>query len=230
MSRTYSEQWFESLHDSGTGRTYEDLEFSRCHFQGCFAVPRKFRNRPIFRNIRMFDCEQRGCDLRGMIIDNCMIQDLKTNGLLQVWGSVFRHVTLIGRMGRLMVSSLIGVSDRAQKLQREFAAANEGLYSAIDWALDISEAEFEECDLRGLPGHLVRRDPETQVLITRERALEGTWRGLALSGTYWPETLEGLLEEGRRSEVLVAPKLAHDFRQLLEGLQLLRDAGVAEAD
>jgi len=133
-------------------------------------------------------------------------------------------------MGRIMISARVGVSERAQKLQAEFEDANIKCYASIDWALDIREAEFEECDLRGIPGHLVRRDPETQILVTRERVMEGVWRELDLSRTYWPASLEGLLEDERSDEVLVAPKLATDFEDLLAGLNLLREAGVAEPD
>lgn len=94
--------------------------------------------------------------------------------------------------------------------------------------LDIREAEFIEADLRGMPGHLVRRDPATQSLVTREKALQSAWRTLDFSKTYWPDAIELFLEGGLSSVVLVAPKRVSSFRKLLDGLEKLRDAGVAE--
>ncbi len=91
------------------------------------------------------------------------------------------------------------------------------------------EAEFAEADLRGVPGHLVRRDPETKALVTREQAMRGVWRAIDLSGTHWGVTLELLARDGQvGSEVLVASRRARNFRALLDGLKHLRDAGVAE--
>ena len=82
-----------------------------------------------------------------------------------------------------------------------------------------------------MPGELVRRDPATQVLVTRETALQGVWRALDLSATWWDIALQHLIDDGRiRAHVLVAPKRHPRYRRLLDGLKLLRDAGVAEPD
>jgi hypothetical protein len=49
-----------------------------------------------------------------------------------------------------------------------------------------------------------------------------------LSKTHWPISLDFLLKRGDQDVVLVAPKRGKKFRDLLAGLKLLRDAGVAE--
>jgi hypothetical protein len=77
----------------------------------------------------------------------------------------------------------------------------------------------------------IRRDPETQVVVTREKALKGEWKKIkALDSTHWPTAIEFLLECGYADDVLVAPKRDPEFRALLEGLKALRAAGVAEPD
>jgi hypothetical protein len=101
---------------------------------------------------------------------------------------------------------------------------------SVDWALDITEAEFEEGELQRVPAELVRRDAETQVVVTRASAMRGEWRRLDLSRTHWATSLEFFLERGDPDVVLVAPKRSRQFRQLLDGLKMLRDAGVAEPD
>lgn len=106
--------------------------------------------------------------------------------------------------------------------------ANAEYYRGVDWAIDIRHAEFQECDLRGIPAALVLRDEETQVVVTRSKVARGEWRGLDLSGTYWPTALALFLERGDSDAVLVAPKRAKNFAKLLTGLKMLRDAGVVE--
>jgi hypothetical protein len=129
-----------------------------------------------------------------------------------------------------MISHLISPLARPKE-QQAFDEANAAYYSSVDWALDIRDAAFEEADLRGIPAHLVCRDPATQVVVTRHKALEGAWRQLDLSGPYWPMSLEILLSESQApAVVLVAPKRDPQYGKLLEDLRKLRDAGVAEPD
>ena len=79
-----------------------------------------------------------------------------------------------------------------------------------------------------MPGNLIRRDSASQVVVRREKAIEGTWRRLDLSKTHWATSLEFLLRRGDPDVVLVAPKRHRKYRDLLDGLRMLRDAGVAE--
>jgi hypothetical protein len=103
----------------------------------------------------------------------------------------------------------------------------------VDWALDISEALFKEFDMHGVPARLVRRDPATQVIVTREKALQPGWRSkLDPSNTFWPFVIDLFLQDGEPDIVLVAPKgkRKKDYLSLLDGLNDLRQAGVAEPD
>ncbi len=69
-----------------------------------------------------------------------------------------------------------------------------------------------------------------QVVITQAKAAQGEWRKLDLSKTYWGVAIQEFLRDGDPDLVLVAPKRSKKFRDLLAGLKLLRDAGVAEPD
>lgn len=228
MTRVLEREAFKGLRDRGSGRTYEDMNLRRCDFQGCFTVCGKPKERITFRRVNLVGCEERGCTLRGAIVDECVVDGLETSGLFQTWATVFKHVTFKGRLGRIMVSGQIGTSERATKEQAVFDKANADFYSGVDWAIDIRDAEFEEADLRGVPARLVKRDPETQIVVSRERALGGAWRQLDLSETHWATALELFLQRGRSDVVFVAPKRARDFQKLVHGLRSLREAGVAE--
>ncbi len=152
-----------------------------------------------------------------------------THGLLQTWGAVFKHVTLRGRMGRIMTSDRIATGTATAAEQSAFDEANAAYYAAVDWALDLREAEFtDEPDFRGIPARLVIRDPDSQVVVTRERAMQGTWRQVDLSGTSWEAYIQGMLRDGYPDVILVAPKRSRKFRDLLNGLMRLKDAGVTE--
>ena len=111
-----------------------------------------------------------------------------------------------------------------------FRAANAEYYRHVDWALDISQGEFKELDIRDVPVRLIRRDPETQFIVKREVALRGHWRNLDFRETLWRTWISEFLEHEEQDVVLVAPKRHPKFRSYLADLQLLRRAGVAEPD
>jgi len=235
MTRLFENKTFERLFEDGCGAVYADFVFRRCTFRSCdISITRDPKLRTTVRNIELIDCVRKR-DPAGLscpIIEDSFIENLRIEELLQTWGAVFKHVTLKGRIGPLMLSNCLGpTSTTTDAMQQAFKEANAAYYSTVDWALDISRAEFtQDCDIRGIPAKLIRRDAETQIVVTRERAIQGEWRKLDLDKTYWQVAIELMLERGDEDVVLVAPKRAKDFKHLLRGLQLLRDAGVAEPD
>ena len=88
--------------------------------------------------------------------------------------------------------------------------------------------------MSGVPARLVRRDPESQVIVTREKAARKGWRRkLAPWNTWWPFVIELFLESGDSDEVLVAHRSGRrekTFPRLVAGLEDLRRVGVAEPD
>jgi hypothetical protein len=228
--RTLEGQEFVKWYDRGGG-IHSDVDFVKCSFRSCgLSVTDDPRHRTVVRNVRLINCEQRGSAVDTAIIENVMVDGLKTNGLMQTWGAVFKHTTLRGKIDRIMISPAVGAGLASADVQRAFDAANEAYYAEVDWALDISEAEFQECDLRRVPADLVRRDSETQVVIRREKAMRGEWRKIDFGSAAWGTAIEFFLERGDPDLVLVASKRHKKFRNLLDGLKKLRDAGVAERD
>ena len=232
--KTFQDREFQSFLDRNSGKTFADLEFIRCHFIGCaISITRNPRRRSKVRNVRFINCEQHGCALDTAIVEDVLIDGFKTNGLFQTWGAVFKHVVLRGRIGRVMTSPLIAdvaMGKLPFEHQKPFDEANQLYYSTVDWALDIREAQFQEADLRGIPARLVLRDPNSQFILTRERALQGKWRDVDLSGTHWRTAIELFIEQGVPDKVFVAPKRHPRYGALLDGLWKLRDAGVFEED
>ena len=238
---------FEDLNDDlllpwpfrKTPSRFEDLEFRHCTFSRCqLSLSGNPNRRTVVSHVNLLNCRAIGCDLNQAIVEDVLVDGLSTP-LLSSWGAVFKHVTLRNRIGSILLNHLVTPSQPDSRTQHMFAVANAAYYTQVDWALDIREAEFEEdVDLRGIPGTLIRRDPTTQVLVTRAKALEGKWRQLPLERTYWPTAIEFFLRDNAwDSTVLVAPKRIrtsptnpYTYQDLVDGLHLLRDEGVAELD
>jgi hypothetical protein len=231
MTKIFTNQEFQSFYDRNSGRVFRDLEFRKCRFiSSSLSITRNPRRRSTVRNVKLTQCEEIGCALNAAIVEDVIVDGLKTSDLFQSWGAVYKHVLLKGNIGRIMISPVVATGMAKPKEQAAFDEANAKYYETIDWALDISEARFYECDIRRVPARLIRREPETQVVVKREKALLGEWKKLDLSKTYWSVWIDLFLKDGDPDIVLVAPKRHPKFSDWLDGLKMLRDAGVAEPD
>lgn len=216
------------------GRVVSDMEFEKCRFWNCgFIGDYGPADRPVVRRLSFRNCSEKASWIFGPIIEDVMVDGLRTTGLLITFGAVFKHVILRGKIGQIKMNACFQVGPTGRhELEREraYQEANSQFYQQVDWALDISEAEFLECDIDGIPSHLIRRDPDTQVVIKRENAINVEWQRLNLEQTWWDLSINNLIEEGRDDRVLIAPKRHRKFKELVQGLRMLRDLGVAEPD
>jgi hypothetical protein len=224
---TYINQTFDALRIK-SGKNFRDLNFVKCHFIGCsIAIAGNLKRQSLVSNIQMVNCEQHGCSIGPAKLEDVLIDGLKTNGLLQAWGTLLRNVTLKGKIDRIMISYFFdGLA--TEKEQKAYDVISAMYYSQVDWALDIREALFLEADLRGVPGHLILRDPDSQFLIRREIALKNEWKKLDLSKSGMDFFIQFFLDNGRESEVLVAAKRNPKYRIKRDDLLKLRDIGVVE--
>lgn len=229
--KTFEGQEFTQFYDDNSSAVFADLEFIKCSFRSSvISMAREPKMRSIFRNVYLRRCDQRGCTIDAAIIEDSVVENFKTHTLLQCWGAVFKHVTLRGKIGRIMISPAIETGMAPPERQRAFDAANADYYTTVDWALDIREAEAEELELQRVPAELVLRDPASQVVIKRDRVIDGRWREIDLSKTHWKTSIEFFLQRGDADVVLVAGKRDRKFRDLVDGLNKLKDAGIAEPE
>lgn len=236
--KVFQSKSFVDFQDRDSGSTFCDLVLFRdCYFESCAVSATRNPNlRSRVHNVQLINCNQRGCSLGTAIIEDSLIDGLVSNGqLFQTFGAVFNRVVLKGKIDRLMISNnvlpdLLLNPDYWHEDIDAFRCANAEHYSKVEWALDISGAEFKECDIRGVPSHLIRRDPETQIVVTREKAALRDWESLPLKDALWRSWLQHFLLREESSVVLVAPKLHKKFRLYLDDLRLLQEAGVAEPD
>ena len=236
----FENKTFEYFEDWSTGRVFSDIEFVKCRFTGVGFSSIRLANeekldligqRSIARNIKFTNCQVDGVGFVGPgIVEDCVIDGLKIPNHVQSKGTVFKHVIVKGIVDKLMITPTVDLLKKYPAVQRSFDEANQLYYETVDWALDISEGLFKDCDIRAIPARLIRRDPETQVVLTREKTMAGEWRNLDLSKTYWPTAIDFFLKDGGQDCVLAAPKRARNYQQLLDGLRKLREAGVVEPD
>jgi hypothetical protein len=229
--RTFENAEFTAFHDRG-GNVYEGLHFKKCTFiSSSVSITYDPANRTTVRDVTLERCQVVGSSLRCAVVEDVLVDGLKTSDLHQAWGALFKHVTLRGKIGRLMVTPLIGSRHLHTPEQKAFDEQREAYYETVDWALDISEAAAVELELAGIPARLIRRDPETQAVVTRQAALSGEWRRLGrVQETALGVMIQQMLKRGDDDTVLVAERRARDFKQVLAGIQELRAAGVAEPD
>ena len=217
-------QTFTRLRQVGSGRAFEGLDLDRVKFDSCILAQ---HDDPGFglavRDVTINRSSAANCSVHGVRFEDVTVDGLSLAKLHQLAGCVFKHVTLKGRIGPLMTVPVnYGLEEH---VQAAFNAAIEAYYRDVDWALDISAAEFSDADFYMVPGHLVRRDPETQFLLHRDvvHKTQGVelpvYAGIAVS-RFELTPFDSL--------VAIAPRRSKNFAQYLADLEHLRRAGLAE--
>jgi hypothetical protein len=82
-----------------------------------------------------------------------------------------------------------------------------------------------------VPGHLIRRDPVTQVLVERRALLDSDWRSLDFDGSAINLSLSWFRKDSLFDSVVIAARHAPKYLQRdLAVLNRLRSAGIAAAE
>jgi hypothetical protein len=230
----FDNKTFYSKIDRGGIGCIENLRFKNCDFNnGGLSLTTAIEARTTVRNVELIDCRLNGCHCGPAIFEDVSVSGLETNDLMLLWGSLFRRVRLWGSLGKFKLNVAVDAVDHSAKTQAPFDQFRERYYSEGVWALDIRDAKFKEFEIRGIPSSLVLRNPESQVVITRERALDKGWRErISPSNELWPFMVDMFLSDGESDRVLVVPMNAPKRKRdrLMKQLDELREAGVTIPD
>jgi hypothetical protein len=213
----------------------EDLELRRCTFETCqHPLQRTADDRPTIRGVSLVRCHVSASDLGAVIAEDCLVDTIWFHrgmwGSQMIAGCALRHVTIRGNVSGGLEFLAAGLyqpdAERAALL-----AANGAYYADVDWALDISDARFTSVSFvrSDIPARLIRRDPATQVVVTRRRLLGADWQGL-LGNAAVAIGIDRFMETGSEDTVLVASKRSRRFAQEMAVIDRLRVAGLVEAD
>ncbi|MFB7339176.1 hypothetical protein ACFCZ6_03870 [Streptomyces hydrogenans] len=206
----------------GSPRSLGGVDLVRCTLTGGSLVQYEDAEYGLsVYDVSLRDCRADGV-LHGVRFSDVSVHDVASGGRITPAACVFRHVTLSGRIPRLM--TLPAHHSLPPEVREAFQKGAERFYDEVDWALDITAATFSEAEFSGIPGHLVRRDPETQFLLHRDRAEAADPEGFSRGARSY-------LTSARRSPyptmVIVAPRRSRYFTSMLEDLESLRTARIA---
>ncbi len=209
-----------------------DLRFVNCRFLSySLAASKKVEHRTFLRNVELIGCTEQAGKCGPVFLCDSQITDLKTTGLFIAHGVRFQRVTIAGECGRIKLNAEAHLlsSDETNQL---FAMDRDNFYKNMDWALDIAKARFHYAEFHGVPADLVRRDPETQIVIRREPfEKHPDWRR-ELDDDKCEMGVEFFLCSDCQSTVMVAPILASkkERERVLSCFDRLRKMGIADPD
>jgi hypothetical protein len=205
----------------GASREYGDVRLAGCSLKGCRLVQ---SDDPGFslvvRDVVLERCRMGGCKAQGVYFGDVTVDTLELARPHLLSACVFKHVTLRGEIGPVMAIPPNPMSP----LRSEFTAGTVEKYKEVDWALDISEAIFSDADFYYVPGELIRRDENTQVLLRREAFGDLDWRGLPGNAGIWASRFESTPFD---SIVGIAPKGSKRFGKVMADIEWLHRQGFA---
>ncbi|WP_241133459.1 hypothetical protein [Achromobacter insuavis] len=166
-------QAFRMALDKGNAH-FHDLHLRDCVFDNCgLSMVKSPRRMSRVQHLRLSQCRVTNSEIKPCVFEDVVVEDLSTNPILLVWASFFRRVTLKGKIGKLNLNLTPEAFCTDADRLRQFEAARAAFYAETDWALDISEAKLLGLRCEGVPLHLIRRDPRTQVILDKR----GRYRG-----------------------------------------------------
>ena len=142
-----------------------------------------------------------------------------------VWSPVFERVTLKGRLNGLKINPEYQGLRLDAKRQAAWSTALQQAYVSVEWALDVTEAQFTSAPtLEAVPGCKVRFDPSRHALVRRSKL-----QGLDLASLPRRVALQWFLQRSPFDEVVLLTRDEPTYRQQdRDDLMRLRDLGVAE--
>ena len=203
---------------------YNDFELVGAAFEHCTLAQFEHPFETIVRDAAFSNCRATGpCFVHGVKFENIAVRDFAADEVVNFAACVFRNVVLEGAIGPFITTPAhpsLGGERRADisRLMVDF-------YRDVDWAIDISRGEFADATLPMIPGHLVRRDPETQFLVKRAPLEESSQAELPLIGKSYRRRFKSSPFD---SFVAVAPRLSDSFEEIYVQLSELRELGLAE--
>lgn len=208
--------------------SFRDLVVQDCEFRNAnfgFNPKRGAQGGDRAERISVRRCRVSNCVVRNAEICNSEFSDI-VGDMLICWGALFREVVLRGAIERLMLHGIPGGT--ASLAQKSLAkASRDEFYRRTDWALDISEARFEDFSIRtdAVPLRLLRLDKNSQFIFRRSDRDYSELATVGVSG-YTYNTLRLLQEEGGSECLLVAPKLNQPlYDKVLRDVELLGRLG-----
>lgn len=239
-------QKFEDL-EFKSDEIIENISFEKCEFNNIIL---SFRpddvpvNRTNLKNCIFKDCiiDGRTSSQDKIYLENVVFDNIKIpNDLLRLNGTIFNKVTLKGNFDRILLNSghfgmvYVNKNESIEHIdESQLNSLNqyvEDEYKNSDWALDISQGEFRECEIHNVPAHLVKRNPETQILIRYEKVKNSNWENNNKIQNSYAKYFCGRVMKTENDRVFIAPvRNKKQFVIEMEAIKILREEGIADLD
>jgi hypothetical protein len=223
-------QYYGALVDRGGALSISSKSFYECEFSNCaLSLTTQVDRISTVSDVLIKNCTVWASDVGPAVLRRVHVDGLITDSLFIVWGALFDQVVFSGKIGKIKINRYVHHVEQSEFVQAPFDLARRSFYDKVDWAIDISQAKFRSLNITGIPSRLIRRDPVSQMVVTRESAMRTSWRSkLSADNKHWPFVIDMFLATGEEDEVLVAPLNGpkKQTEKLLRDLLELRDLGV----
>lgn len=228
MKEFVNREFFSAI-DRG-GLKIGGFSFDNCQFVDCgFSLTDDISRRSYANDVTIINSHICDSHFGPGILEEVVVDGLTTDDTTTCWGTLFRHVRFRGSIGKFSLCSEATSWSLPVGVQQQFDRVRLAFYADTDWALDITEAHFDELDIVGIPARAIRHDPARHFILDRKNALREDWRSRVSSNCeYWIYVIDQFLNDNEESTVLVAPKTGSKSKQrkMDDGLLELRDLGV----
>lgn len=202
---------------------YGAIDFKNCTFTGG-GIGMKVRHvadRLIVRNVTATNCTVDTVIVGPVVFDTLHVDNLKTAQHLWLPGCAFRCCVLRGKIGKvLQFDKADPMAPRTDKFNHQFIEDNARIWSDCEWSLDITEAEFEDFDLRGVPGETVRINTQNQVCVDFQKSSTAQEAGAFEELNGFPKMVmnNGLKrrKDSKYNFVLATNSSSRDYQEMCE--------------
>lgn len=204
--------------------TIEDTQFLNCEFDsGLRLVSYTVQNRTTARNVSLTKCRIPTFGGIGAVLDTVTIDQLRISARPATLDAcAFRHVTITGNCGSVIFNRDFDIMDPEKSAA--FNQANDDFHATVDWALDLRGLQASAFELRGaIPVDLIRRDPEQQIIMSRDIALSEEWCKYGPPKTFEVATF---IDSAAKYNLFVACSRSKYFAAEMEFFDKLRAAGL----
>lgn len=207
----------------GASKEYSGIRLTDSTLTGCvlaqFSTPELTLE---VRDVVVERCRLVRCSSQSVFFEDVTVDTLGMAQMHRLYGCVFKHVTLRGKIGPLMAMG----PHNSLTNRPEFVAGIVERYASVNWALDISEAIFSDADFYYVPGELIRRDESSQFLLRRENFANVDWRDLPGYASIWASRFD---ETPFDSLVAIAPRGSKELGKCMADAEWLRDQGLIDS-
>lgn len=180
--------------------------------------------RPRIENVRLSKLRVNRSSLTGAVLRDVTVDGLTMDSKSCFWNAnEYHNVTIRGKVSDIVIQRW----SQDAEFNDAYQAHLRGVDLSSDWSLDISEAEGD-IEIRNYATSRIRLHPEYQKAISRERLLDGRWRNVDLSGSYFTAMIDMMVRQQWNEIVLVANPRSKQFKTELAALRRLTDEGIID--